>query len=48
MEKKVKIKVKLYLNEIIFQVYASLDGAVNQVSVGTTMKRMLKDALSFS
>lgn len=30
------------------KVYFSLDGAINQVSVGTTMKRMLKDALSFS
>ena len=32
----------------LFQVYYSLDGAINQQSVGTTMKRMLKDALSFS
>ncbi|CAF0902260.1 unnamed protein product [Brachionus calyciflorus] len=32
----------------LFRVYYSLDGSVNQVSVGTTMKRMIKDALSFS
>lgn len=41
----------LFLQIIKFltkQVYYSLDGAINQVSVGTTMKRMIKDALSFS
>ena len=27
--------------------YYSLDGAISQVSVGTQMKRMIKDALSF-
>lgn len=32
----------------LFRVYYSLDGAINQQSVGTTMKRMIKDALSFS
>lgn len=31
----------------LFRIYYSLDGTVNQVSVGTTMKRMIKDALSF-
>jgi len=30
------------------KLYYSLDGAINQQSVGTTMKRMIKDALSFS
>ena len=32
----------------IKKLYYSLDGAINQQSVGTTMKRMIKDALSFS
>lgn len=32
----------------LFRIYYSLDGAINQVSVSTTMKRMIKDALSFS
>lgn len=36
------------LQPYLFRIYYSLDGAINQVSVGTTMKRMLKDALSFS
>ncbi len=31
-----------------WKVYFSLDGAINQQSMGTAMKRMLKDALSFS
>lgn len=31
----------------LFRIYYSLDGTVNQVSVSTTMKRMIKDALSF-
>ncbi len=30
------------------KVYNSLDVAVNQVSVGSTVKRMFKDALSFN
>lgn len=32
----------------LFRVYYTLDGSFNQSSMGTTMKRMIKDALSFS
>jgi autophagy-related protein 101 len=35
-------------NRFLFKMYYSLDGAISQASVSTTMKRMLKDALSFS
>jgi hypothetical protein len=32
----------------LFRLFTSLDGVINQSSVSTTMKRMIKDALSFS
>lgn len=35
------------LQPYLFRTYYALDGAVNQISVGNTMKRMLKDALTF-
>ena len=37
-----------FSNLFDLKVYNSLDGAVNQVSVGSTVKRMFKDALSFN